>query len=62
VLSHRSGFRRLTRTLQRLDLGNARFEPAPWLGLSLALSLGTDPYPTPFGMVEAGVSFAIPVR
>jgi hypothetical protein len=41
--------------------GGVRFEPAPWLGLSLALSLGTDTYPNPFGMVEAGVSFAIPL-
>jgi hypothetical protein len=42
--------------------GGVRFEPEPWLGLSLALSLGTDTYPNPFGMVEAGVSFALPVR
>jgi hypothetical protein len=42
--------------------GGVRFEPTPWLGLSLGLSLGTDTYPNPFGMVEAGVSFAIPVR
>ncbi len=42
--------------------GGVRFEPAPWFGLSLGLSLGTDTYPNPFGMVEAGVSFAIPLR
>lgn len=42
--------------------GGVRFEPVPWLGFSLGLSLGTDTYPNPFGMVETGVSFAIPVR
>ena len=41
--------------------GGVRFEPVPWLGLSLGLSLGTDTYPNPFGMVEAGLTFAIPV-
>jgi hypothetical protein len=41
--------------------GGVRFEPLPWLGVSLALSLGTDTYPNPFGMVEAGLGFAIPV-
>lgn len=41
--------------------GGVRFEPARWLGLWLGLSLGTDTYPNPFGMVEAGVSFAIPL-
>jgi hypothetical protein len=40
--------------------GGVRFEPERWMGLWLALSLGTDTYPNPFGMVETGVSFAIP--
>jgi hypothetical protein len=38
-----------------------RFEPTPWLGLSLMLSFGVDSYPNPFGMVELGVSFFIPL-
>ena len=41
--------------------GGVRFEPVPWLGLSVGLSLGTDTYPNPFGMVEAGVTFVIPL-
>jgi hypothetical protein len=41
--------------------GGVRFEPEPWLGLSLGLSLGTDTSPNPFGMVEVGVSFALPM-
>ena len=39
-----------------------RVEPVPWLGVSSVLSLGTDTYPNPFGMVELGVSFAWPLR
>jgi hypothetical protein len=42
--------------------GGVRFEPQPWLGLSVGLSLGTDTFPNPFGMVEAGVTFILPVR
>jgi hypothetical protein len=38
-----------------------RFEPTPWLGISTMLSLGVDSYPNPFGMVEVGVSFFIPL-
>jgi hypothetical protein len=41
--------------------GGLRFEPAPWLGLSVGLSLGTDTYPNPFGMVEVGSIFALPL-
>lgn len=41
--------------------GGVRFEPTPWLGLSLMLSFGVDSYPNPFGMVELGVSFFIPL-
>jgi len=41
--------------------GGVRFEPTPWLGLSTMLSLGMDSYPNPFGMVELGVSFFIPI-
>lgn len=37
-----------------------RIEPVPWLGLSAVLSLGVDSYPNPFGMLELGVSFALP--
>jgi len=38
-----------------------RFEPTPWLGISSILTLGTDTYPNPFGMMELDVSFAIPL-
>ncbi|CAN5536060.1 hypothetical protein BH09MYX1_BH09MYX1_41190 [soil metagenome] len=38
-----------------------RFEPTPWLGLFVDLALGIDSYPNPFGMVEGGVSFALPL-
>lgn len=41
--------------------GGVRFEPAPWLGVALGLSFGLDSYPNPFGMVELGLSFALPV-
>jgi hypothetical protein len=37
-----------------------RVEPKPWLGLFTVLSLGTDTYPNPFGMVELGVSLSWP--
>lgn len=38
-----------------------RFEPEPWLGVSSVLTLGTDTYPNPFGMMELDVTFLIPV-
>jgi hypothetical protein len=38
-----------------------RFEPVPWLGLAASLSFGLDSYPNPFGMVELGASFALPL-
>ncbi len=41
--------------------GGVRIEPRPWLGLSVMLSLGVDSYPNPFGMVELGLSFFIPI-
>lgn len=37
-----------------------RIEPVPWLGLQAGLSVGVDSYPNPFGMLELGVSFALP--
>lgn len=37
-----------------------RFEPVPWLGIFSALTLGTDSYPNPFGMLELGASLALP--
>jgi hypothetical protein len=40
--------------------GGVRIEPVPWLGLFGVLTLGTDTYPNPFGMIELGVSFALP--
>ncbi len=39
-----------------------RFEPKPWLGFFAQLSVGSDSYPNIFGMVEAGVTFALPLR
>ena len=41
--------------------GGVRFEPVRWLGIALSLSFGLDSYPNPFGMVELGVSFALPL-
>jgi hypothetical protein len=41
--------------------GGLRIEPAPWLGINTSLALGLDSYPNPFGMVELGVSFALPL-
>lgn len=38
-----------------------RFEPTPWLGLFTDIAFGIDSYPNPFGMIEAGVSFALPL-
>ena len=38
-----------------------RIEPLPWLGIFSVLTLGTDTYPNPFGMIELGVSFALPL-
>ncbi len=35
--------------------GGVRFEPNAWVGLSVALSLGVDTFPNPFGMLEVGV-------
>lgn len=40
--------------------GGVRIEPVPWLGLFTVLTFGTDSYPNPFGMLELGVSFALP--
>ncbi|HRI50354.1 MAG TPA: hypothetical protein PLW65_09265 [Pseudomonadota bacterium] len=40
--------------------GGVRIEPVPWLGLFGVLTFGTDTYPNPFGMIELGVSFALP--
>ena len=40
--------------------GGVRIEPVPWLGLFTVLTFGTDTYPNPFGMLELGVSFALP--
>ncbi len=41
--------------------GGLRLEPVPWLGLFALLSLGVDSYPNPFGMVELGATFALPL-
>jgi len=41
--------------------GGVRFEPVPWLGLFVLLSLGVDSYPNPFGMIEVGATFALPL-
>jgi hypothetical protein len=41
--------------------GGVRIEPKPWLGISAILTFGTDTYPNPFGMIELGVSFALPL-
>jgi hypothetical protein len=38
-----------------------RFEPVPWLGIQTTLSLGLDSYPNPFGMVELGIVFTLPL-
>lgn len=38
-----------------------RFEPTPWLGIFAELSFGVDTYPNPFGMIEGGVSFFLPL-
>jgi hypothetical protein len=37
-----------------------RLDPTPWLGLFVEVALGIDSYPNPFGMVEGGVTFAVP--
>jgi hypothetical protein len=42
-------------------LGGVRIEPNPWLGVSAILQLGTDTHPNPFGMVELGLTFALPL-
>ncbi len=39
-----------------------RFEPVPWLGVFSVLTLGADSYPNPFGMIELGASFALPLQ
>lgn len=41
--------------------GGVRIEPLPWLGLFALISIGVDTYPNPFGMVELGASFALPL-
>ncbi len=41
--------------------GGVRIEPVPWFGVNASLSFGMDTYPNPFGMVELGVSFALPL-
>ena len=41
--------------------GGLRLEPVPWLGVNASLAFGLDSYPNPFGMVELGVSFALPL-
>lgn len=38
-----------------------RIEPVPAVGINLSLSIGIDSYANPFGMVELGVSFALPL-
>lgn len=38
-----------------------RIEPVPWLGVNASLAFGLDSYPNPFGMIELGVSFALPL-
>lgn len=42
-------------------VGGVRVEPVPWVGFSASLSLGVDSYPNPFGMIELGVTFALPL-
>ncbi|UQA58681.1 hypothetical protein [Polyangium aurulentum] len=41
--------------------GGVRIEPTPWLGFSAVLSLGVDSYPMPFGMIEIGQTFVLPL-
>ena len=41
--------------------GGVRIEPVPWLGLFALLSLGIDSYPNPFGMIELGATWALPL-
>lgn len=41
--------------------GGVRLEPVPWLGVFALLSLGIDSYPNPFGMVELGMTWALPL-
>lgn len=38
-----------------------RIEPTPWIGLFGEIAFGVDSYPNPFGMIEAGVSFVLPL-
>jgi hypothetical protein len=40
--------------------GGIRLEPVPWFGVFTQLTFGTDTYPNPFGMLEVGLSFALP--
>lgn len=42
-------------------VGGVRIEPTPWFGIDTSIALGLDSYPNPFGMVELGVSFALPL-
>ena len=41
--------------------GGLRLEPTRWLGVSTTLALGMDTYPNPFGMIELGLTFALPL-
>ena len=40
--------------------GGLRLEPRPWLGFLSTLSIGIDSIGFPFGMIEVGVSLALP--
>lgn len=42
-------------------MGGVRLEPAPWVGFWSALALGVDTYPNPFGHIEIGSTFALPL-
>lgn len=40
--------------------GGLRLEPRPWLGVLSTLSIGVDSIGFPFGMIEVGMSLALP--
>ena len=40
--------------------GGLRLEPRPWLGILSTLSIGVDSIGFPFGLIDLGVSFALP--
>ncbi len=40
--------------------GGLRLEPRPWLGILSTLSIGVDSIGFPFGLIDFGVSFALP--